>query len=296
MQHLNSSNSSQTTHILPEKALASCVLVLCFVLGVPSNIAVMVHLARRLKGHSFTPRLMLSLAVSDLLTLLSLPFWIWAFLYGWIFDVFLCKFFSYAVYWGLYCSVLCVILMSVQRYMQVLHRQKWAKLGVSGQKILLSGMWMLSGVLGSYALIQRSVSFGKDEQLQCRLHYRNDTEKVATLFWETLMFVVSYLLLAYFYFYLYRGVNRSAFLKSQTMTKLVTRIVVAFLVFWVPFTINNILVIAAVLLRNDKLLGFAEAVDNITAALIFINSCVNPFLYAFSARTRQQQPVDAEST
>ncbi|XP_062874237.1 C5a anaphylatoxin chemotactic receptor 1-like [Trichomycterus rosablanca] len=284
MEHFNSSNSTHT--VSAEKAIASGVLGLCFLLGVPGNIAVMIRLVGWLRGDSFTPRLMMSLAVSDLLTLLLLPVWIWSFLQGWSFGLLLCKISSYMIYLGLYCSLLCVILLSLQRYLQVLYPQKWAKVGVRGQKILLGGMWMLGGVLGSYAPVERSV-YMKNEQLECRLHYQNDTERVATLFLETLMFVLTFLLLTYFYFHLYRGVNRSAFFNSHKMTKLVTRIVMAFFVFSLPFTINNILFIAAILLKNDKLLRIAVDVEHITKSLIFVNSCVNPLLYAFSARTLQ---------
>ncbi|XP_053530515.1 type-1 angiotensin II receptor A-like [Ictalurus punctatus] len=296
MQQLNSSNSSLTSPVLTESLIASSVLAVCFILGVPGNIAVMVRLAGWLKGGSFTPRLMLSLAISDLLTLLFLPVWIWALLYGWVFGLFLCKLLSYLVYLSLYCSMLCVMLMSVQRYIQVLHPQKWNKLGSKGRKILLSGMWMLSGVLSSYSLIQRTLSLDKEGHLQCRLHYHNDVERVATLIWEIMIFVVSFPTLTYFYFQLYRGVHNSAFFSSSLMTKLVTRIVACFFIFWVPFQISNIVLIIAVLLENDNLLKSAEAGSNITGALTFINSCVNPFLYAFSARALRQHTNETENT
>ncbi|XP_017306799.1 leukotriene B4 receptor 1 [Ictalurus punctatus] len=296
MQQLNSSNSSLITPSLTESHIASSVLAVCFILGVPGNIAVMVRLAGWLKGGSFTPRLMLSLAISDLLTLLFLPVWIWSVLHGWFFGLFLCKLLSYLLYFSLYCSTLCVMLMSVQRYMQVLHPQKWNKLGSKGKKILLSGMWMFSGVLSSYALVQRSLSLDGQEHLQCRLHYHNDVERVATLIWEIMVFVVLFFTLIYFYFQLYRGVNKSAFFSSNIMTKLVTRIVACFFIFWVPNQISNTLLITAVLLENDNLLKSAEAGSNITGAMTFINSCVNPFLYAFSARALRQYNPGTETT
>ncbi|XP_053466814.1 leukotriene B4 receptor 1-like [Ictalurus furcatus] len=296
MQQFNSSNNSLISPVSTENLIASSVLAVCFILGVPGNVAVMVRLAGWLKEGSFTPRLMLSLAISDLLTLLSLPVWIWSLLHGWVFGLFLCKLLSYLVYLSLYCSILCVMLMSVQRYMQVLHPQKWNKLGRKGKKILLSGMWMLSGVLSSYALVQRTLSLDMEGHLQCKKCYRNDVERVATLIWEIIIFVFSFPILAYFYFQLYWGVNNSAFFSSNLMTKLVTRIVACFFIFWIPFHINNTVLIIAVLLGNGSLLRSAEAADNITAALPFINSCVNPFLYAFSARSLRQHTNETENT
>ncbi|KAM9446304.1 leukotriene B4 receptor 1-like [Clarias gariepinus] len=296
MPQFNSSNSSLNAPVSSENLIASSVLAICFILGVPGNIVVVVRLAGWLKGGSFTPRLMLSLAVSDLLTLLSLPVWIWSLLHGWVFGLFLCKFLSYLVYLSLYCSILCVILMSVQRYMQVLYPEKWKKLGRKGKKILLSWIWILSGILSSYALVQRTLALDREGRLQCKRCYWNNIEKVATLIWEIVIFVVSFSIIAYFYFHLYRGVNNSTLFRSNLMTKLVTRIVACFFIFWIPFHINNVVLIIAVLLGNDNLLKSAEAGDNIAAALTFINSCVNPFLYAFSARALRHQTAGTENT
>ncbi|XP_027018568.1 leukotriene B4 receptor 1-like [Tachysurus fulvidraco] len=288
MQQLNSSNSSLIAPVSAENLIASGVFAVCFILGVPGNIAVMVRLSGWLKRGSFTPRLMLSLAISDLLTLLSLPVWIWALLHEWVFDLVLCKLLSYMIYLSFYCSVLCVMLMSMQRYIQVLHPEKWNKLGRKGKKILLSGMWMLSAVFSCYALILSSISLDRGGQLQCTLRYQNEVERVATLIWEILICVASFAIVSYFYFHLHRGVNNSAFFSSNSLTKLVTKIVVCFFIFWIPVQITDIVIIFAAFTGNDSLLRSAESGDNVTTALVFINSCVNPFLYAFSARALQQ--------
>lgn len=296
MQHLASANGVNiTNHLLPEKTFASVLLAFFFTLGVPGNIVVMVKLAGWLKKDSFTPRLMMSLAVSDFLTLFPLPLWIQAFLYGWTFGSFLCKFLSYVLYLNLYCSTLCVILMSVQRYMQVQHPQKWSKLGRKGQKSLLCGMWMLSGLLTSYAPVQRDVHLGNDGQQQCSLRYRNDEERVATLLWEIFLFFMSFLMLACFYFRLYLRVSQTAFCNSTIMVKLVKNIVLTFFICWVPYVIVDVVLVIALLHKNNIMFQFAETVDNITGALAFINSCANPFLYAFSAMGSWQRTSSENS-
>ncbi|XP_060739477.1 leukotriene B4 receptor 1-like [Tachysurus vachellii] len=287
MQHLNSSNSSLTATVSTVNLITSSMLAVCFILGVTGNIAVMVRLSGWLKRGSFTPRLMLSLAISDLFTLISLPVWIWAVLHEWVFDLVVCNLLSYMIYLSFYCSVLCMILMSMQRYIQVLHPEKWKKLGRKGKKILLSGMWMLSAVLSCYALILSNISLDRGGRLQCTLRYRNKAERVLTLFWEIIIFVASFTIVSYFYFQLYRGVNNSAFFSSNSLTKLVTRIVVCFFILWIPNQISDIVIIFAALTGNDGLLISVVSVENVTTSLVFINSCLNPFLYAFSARALQ---------
>ncbi|KTG06225.1 hypothetical protein cypCar_00005769 [Cyprinus carpio] len=229
---------------------------------------------------------MLSLAVSDLLSLIFLPVWIYAILNGWVFGQGLCKLFSYVVYWSLYSSVLSVTLLSVQRYLQVLYPQRWAKLGQKGQKGLIFGIWTLSGALGSYALYYRNV---KKIGLQtCQQDYTNKQEELVVLLVETLvMFVVPLFSLLYFYLRLHQRISQSVSFRSHRLTKLSVRIVVVFFIFGTPAMINNLVLMA---------MPWESDVDNnVTGALFFINSCVNPFLYAFSARTlrcRRKQHSD----
>ncbi|XP_058230471.1 C5a anaphylatoxin chemotactic receptor 1-like [Hemibagrus wyckioides] len=291
MEQLISSNSSLPAPVSTEYWIASSVMGVCFILGVPGNIVVMVRLAGWLKTDSFTPRLMLSLAVSDLLTLISLPVWILDFLHGWVFDLTTCKLLTYVVYLSFYCSILCVILMSIQRYMQVLHPEKWNKLGRKGKKILLIGMWILSAIFSCYALVQYGLSLDN----HC-VRYINNAEDLATSLWENIMFVVSFTLVAFCYFHLYRKVNNSAFFSSNSLITIVTRIVICFFIFWIPFQICNIVIIVAALHWDFGLLNSAIYAHTISIGLIFINSCVNPFLYAFSALALQQQTAGTNDT
>ncbi|XP_026097873.1 leukotriene B4 receptor 1-like [Carassius auratus] len=285
MEYQNISNNS--LFVRTSAVASSTVLGLCCALGVPGNVAALVMLAQHLKDDSFTPKLMLSLAVSDLLSLIFLPVWIDALLNGWVFGQGLCKLFSYVVYWSLYSSVLSVTLLSVQRYLQVLYPQRWAKLGQKGQKWLIFGIWTLSGALGSYALYYRNVK-QKAGLLRCYQDYENKQEKIVILLVETLvMFFVPVFSLLCFYHRLHQRINQSVSFRSHRLTKLSVRIVVAFFIFGTPAMINNLVSMA--------MPWESDGSNNITGALFCINSCVNPFLYAFSARTlrcRRKQHSD----
>ncbi|KAL1274161.1 hypothetical protein QQF64_026975 [Cirrhinus molitorella] len=278
MEYLNISNSSLFARTSVDGLVSSTVLGLCCALGVPGNIAVLIVLTQHLKEDSFTPKLMLSLAVSDLLSLIFLPVWIYALLNGWVFGQGLCKLFSYVVYWSIYSSVLSVALLSVQRYLQVLYPQRWAKLGRKGQKGLIFGIWTSSGVLASYALYYRNVKEKKkDGLLHCYQDYMNKREQIVVLITEILvLYVIPLFSLLYFYHRLHQRINQSASFRSHRLKKLVIRIVVAFFVFGTPCMINNLVLIAMPWNSNTS--------NNVTGALFFINSCVNPVLYAFSAR------------
>ncbi|KAJ8271892.1 hypothetical protein COCON_G00107510 [Conger conger] len=181
-------------------------------------------------------------------------------------------------------------MMSVQRYLAVLYPQSWARLRGMGERVLLVTMWGLSGVLASSMIVVRDVVLDKDKgQYSCVRTYRSDGEKVAVLFMETLLgYVVPFSILVTSYFCLHKKVNQTAFFSSQRMTRLVTSIVVTFFIFWSPVHVMNILNISLVLLRSKSLQKFSWTAWYITGALTFINSCVDPFLYAFSSRNLRQ--------
>ncbi|XP_066509798.1 leukotriene B4 receptor 1-like [Hoplias malabaricus] len=282
MQQVNCSNTSLFAQVFPVKTAGSAVLGLCFVLGVPANLTVLGILIQQWKENNFTLKLMMSLAVSDLLNLLPIPMWIWANLHGWNFVSTSCKIISYVDYWCFYCSLLCVTLMSVQRFLQVLHPQKLSKLGTKGENGLLSGIWILSGVLSSYIPLEYDVGFEQYGLQDCYKIFRDDTDKVVVSFVEILVFFICFFLLVFLYYCLHRGVNETSFNSSSRTTKLVARICVLFFILGVLVVITDILNIIAKFLKNQSLSTTTTYLVTIVETLELLNSCVNPFLYTFS--------------
>uniref|UniRef100_A0A8C7WVR4 G-protein coupled receptors family 1 profile domain-containing protein n=1 Tax=Oryzias sinensis TaxID=183150 RepID=A0A8C7WVR4_9TELE len=82
--------------------LPAVIMSLCFLLGVPGNIAVIILKPNFQQLSSMTQSLMLNLAVSDLLFLLTLPLWIYSLLYSWIFGLLACKILAYLMYCSVY--------------------------------------------------------------------------------------------------------------------------------------------------------------------------------------------------
>ncbi|KAL2089155.1 hypothetical protein ACEWY4_016054 [Coilia grayii] len=134
MQLLNVSVSNASRSSTAHR-VSSGMMALCFSLGVPGNILVMVVILRNSKRDNFTLHLMLNLALSDILCLSTLPVWIYDILHGWAFPKALCTGVCYVVYTSLYASVLSVALMSLHRYLLVLHRGHWDRLGRRGSRL-----------------------------------------------------------------------------------------------------------------------------------------------------------------
>uniref|UniRef100_A0A3P9JSL5 G-protein coupled receptors family 1 profile domain-containing protein n=1 Tax=Oryzias latipes TaxID=8090 RepID=A0A3P9JSL5_ORYLA len=252
------------------------VLGLGFLVGYPGNIAVII-LKPNIQ-HLF-PSLMLNLAVSDLLCLLTLPLLIYSLLYNWIFSLLACKIITYLVYCSLYGSVLTIVLLSFQRYMVVVHKEFYNQ---TKMRLLLVLLWLVVMTLSIPAYLVRQ-EIPDEHWLRCKNQYSSPSQKLAVLLIEILVGFPSFFIIAFSYIQLYRKVNRAAFFNNPQTSRLVTSIIIVVFVLWIPYHTINILSVAATALHDETLdKRFAE-VQDIVIALAFINSSLNPLLYAFTS-------------
>ncbi|XP_047429969.1 leukotriene B4 receptor 1-like [Mugil cephalus] len=267
--------SWQSTGLAP-----AVVLSICFLLGVPGNIAVIVLKPNWQHLSSLSQSLMLNLAVSDLLCLLTLPLWIYTLVYSWTFSVASCKLLAYIVYCSIYGSLLTVTLLSVQRYLLVVHVQRC--LQNVGSKRLMALLWLVAMILSTPSLVVRQ-PISDEHWTRCEAHYSSDAQWIAELMTESVVGCVSFCVMAFAYISLNRKVNKSPFFNNPQTTRLVTSITVTYFVLWVPYHTVNVLGVAAISLKDEGLLMFCMASWNIVGAVTFVNSCVNPVLYAFNS-------------
>ncbi|XP_018551550.1 C-C chemokine receptor type 4 [Lates calcarifer] len=295
MEQLNStvvtSNISSSPGLPPpvswdsSKLVPAVVLSLCFLLGVPGNVSVIIRRPNWQHLSRLTQILMLNLAMSDILSLLPLPLWIYSFIYSWIFGLVACKLVTYLEYCSLYCSLLTVTVLSVQRYLQVVHLQVVSLQRCLHQvgKWLLVVLWLVAMALSTHALVVRQITTDQHRTL-CQSQYSSRPQQMAVLLSESLVGCVSCCILAFSYICLHRNVKQTAFFNNPQTTRLLTSIIVAFFVLWMPNFIINLLCVAAISLKNEDLFNFCLESWNIVLTLPFLNSCLNPLLYAFASR------------
>ncbi|KAK5853096.1 hypothetical protein PBY51_006915 [Eleginops maclovinus] len=261
-------------HLVP-----AVVLSICFLLGVPGNIAVIILKPNWQHLSSLSQSLMLNLAISDLICLLPLPLWIYTIVYSWTLGLVACKLLTYIMFCSLYSSLLTVTVLSLQRYLQVLNLQKI--FDRAGRKRLLVLLWLVTMILSIPALVNRQVI--KDQNWKsCTDSNSPPSQLVPVLLSECLVGFVSIFVVAFSYIGLQRKVNQAAFFNNPQTTRLITSIIVTFFVLWMPYYITNVLGVAAILLKNDSLWKFCLNSYNFVSALVFVISCLNPFLYAFA--------------
>ena len=260
-------------------------LYLVFCLGLTGNVAVLWVLIRYIKLKSMTDVCLLNLALSDLVVVLTLP--LWASLQQQSSGDGLCKVMSGAYQLGLYSGTLFVTLMSVDRYLAIVHavaamRARTLRYGTAASVII----WALSLAA---ALPQAVFAQLEDEDgaFSCQTHYpedaatswkmyRNFTENVVSLF-------ICLPVMVYCYVCILAVLLRSRNSKKDRAMKLILGIVCMFVVCWVPY---NVAVFLLTLQMFDigsscEMSVRVNAALQVTEVIALTHCCVNPVIYAF---------------
>ncbi|XP_067276273.1 leukotriene B4 receptor 1-like [Pseudorasbora parva] len=308
---LNASlNSTSNSTAVGSKQIAPAVVLgLCCLVGLPSNIAVIISIARDWnKNVSFTLSLMLNLAVSDALTLCLAPVVLCGILFGWKLDIWSCRILFFLGHWSLYVGVLTVTSMSVHRYHNVIksrvtNRKLLHRLERRHRRLQMIGIWILAFVFALPIIFTQGLK-NQDGFQRCQRTMKSRSVEVSVLLLEILLaFVIPFLIMLTCYLWLHKGLtrapqdqkprNQGANVKTYKK-RLVVSIVVAFFLFWTPVHIINVIDIVTTLTKtshpdvHDQLKSFRRVYGDTSKALALLNCCLDPFLYAISTANFQK--------
>ncbi|XP_005721211.1 relaxin-3 receptor 1-like [Pundamilia nyererei] len=319
--HILSQESSLDLHgdsanLAVRVVIALVYLVVC-VLGLVGNLLALFLLHSRRRGyhHSSIDCFVMSLALTDLQFVLTLPFWAVDTLldFRWPFGQVMCKIVSSVTTMNMYASVFFLTAMSVTRYRSLVTALKMEspRSATARAKWASSAIWVVSLVATlPHAFYSTTVQVSADDEL-CLVRFSDSdsahwdpqvllglyqTQKVLLGFVVPLIIIsVCYLLLLRFILsrrIVCSMVTGSATEKSECergrhrrrskVTRSVTIVVLSFFICWLP---NQALTLWGVLIKFD-LVPFSKAFYNtqayafpLTVCLAHANSCLNPVLY-----------------
>ncbi|RXN18197.1 leukotriene B4 receptor 1-like protein [Labeo rohita] len=304
-------STSNSTTVVSQKIAPAVVLGLCCLVGLPSNIVVIISIAREWNRNlSFTLKLMINLAVSDALTLCVVPFVLYGILFGWIFSLWSCKFLFFLGHWSLYVGILTVTSMSVHRYHNVIksrvtNRMILQRLERRHRHLQLIAIWILAFAFALPVIFTHGVN---DVLQRCQRTVDSQSAVVTVLLFEILLgFIIPFLTMLTSYLWLDKGLKQKAKRSSLTTApqdqeprnqgtnvrtykkRLVISIVVAFFVLWTPVHIINVIDLVTALTKTShpdvhcQLKSFRQRYGDTNKTLALLNCCLNPFLYAMSS-------------
>ncbi|XP_039525075.1 C-C chemokine receptor type 4 [Pimephales promelas] len=267
--------------------LKAAIFYIVFVIGLLGNITVLWVLLKKMHVKNMTNLCLLNLALSDLLMVLSLPSWA-LYAQGHYFKGnALCKAMAGTYQVGFYSGILFVTLMSVDRYLVIVHA-----VAVLGAKMLRYGIvasliaWMVS-ICAALPEAIFAAMVEEDNITSCQRIYPAGSSKKWKLFRNfsenTVGLFISLPIIAYCYFMVLMVVKKTKNSKKDRAIKLILGIVIMFVLFWVPY---NVVVFLKTLQEFD-IITSCEAHGNINTAMewtemIALTHCsVNPVIYAF---------------
>uniref|UniRef100_A0A672HGM9 Apelin receptor 2 n=1 Tax=Salarias fasciatus TaxID=181472 RepID=A0A672HGM9_SALFA len=253
------------------------------------------------------------LALADLCFLVTLPLWAvyTAMGYHWPFGQPLCQISSFLTALNMYASVFSLSMLSVERYWVLTGRRPSSRHTLQGcpRRALwvLGGVWVASGVLALPGLLLRSQD-GVDRSvfLSCQMDYSMLTgaeleegeKERAEMWWAAALslkstligFLLPLIVLLVCYCSLAQLVSRHFGRgphpdrrRQRRLLRVIVTLVLAFFLCWLPLHVNK----TASLLLEFGFLPYSCSLDRILLAahpyvtcLAYLNSCLNPVLYA----------------
>ncbi|CDQ95041.1 unnamed protein product [Oncorhynchus mykiss] len=289
----------------PSYSVIPVLYMLIFILGLSGNGVVIFTVWRAQAKRRSADIYIGNLAMADLTFVLTLPLWAvyTALGYHWPFGVALCKISSYVVLLNMYASVFCLTAMSFDRYLAIVHSLSSTQLRTRGHmQASLTAIWLLSGLLAAPTLIFRTIKNDESSDLiSCGMDFslvQSNELKQKESMWiaglsissSALGFLLPFLAMMVCYCFIGCTVTRhfnslrKEDQRKRRLLKIITTLVVVFAACWMPFHV----------LKSADALSYLNLAPNTCAflrflllahpyatCLAYVNSCLNPFLYAF---------------
>ncbi|XP_056244873.1 chemerin-like receptor 2 [Seriola aureovittata] len=271
----------ETMHII-----SVVIYSISFVLGVIGN-GIVIWVTAFKSKKTVNSVWLLNLAMADFVFVLFLPFYIDYILrdFHWDFGVALCKLNSFVSMMNMYASVLFLTVLSIDRYVSLVHLNWSQRYRTVERAWVISGcIWALAGAMSCPAMIFRDTMHLHDKVVCFNNFHAQDGHTAAmrhiiiVVIRTTVGFLLPFTAICVTGILLTIKVNQSGGLvRLSSFSKTVTAVILAFFFCWAPFHIFSLMELSihsSLQLHNILKTGFPLA-----TSLGFFNSCINPLLY-----------------
>ncbi|KAF6124189.1 F2R like trypsin receptor 1 [Phyllostomus discolor] len=266
------------------------VYLVVFVVGLPSNgMALWVFLFRTKKRHPAVVY-MACLALADLLSIIWLPLKIAYHIHGnnWIYGESLCKVLIGFFYGNMYCSILFMTCLSVQRYWVIVnpmvHTKKNANIAIG----ISLGIWLLILLATIPLYVVKQTTYIPALNITTCHDVLPKEVLVGDMFNYFLslaigVFLFPAILMASAYVLMIRTLQSSAIdensgKKRKRAIKLIVTVLVMYLVCFTP---SNLLLVVHYFMIKHWGQSHVYALYLVALCLSTLNSCIDPFVYYF---------------
>ncbi|XP_066483136.1 C-C chemokine receptor type 5-like [Tiliqua scincoides] len=258
---------------------------LVFIFGLLGNGLVVLILIRYKKLKSMTDIYLLNLAVSDLLLILSLPFWAYyAAHMNWVFGAEMCKILSAIYDAGFYSGSFFIVLLTIDRYLAVVHAVFALKARTVVYGIITSLiMWVLAFLAATPGFIFYKVLPKFEMGYSCEPFYPSEMwKKFVPVMMLILGLVLPWIIMVFCYVSIVRILIKGRNERKQKAIRLIFVIMIVYFIFWVPYNITFLLQgYQNPFFCNNDCVSNLEIARQVTETIAMMHSCINPVIYAF---------------
>lgn len=255
-------------------------------MSLAGNILVLVILALYENLRSLTNIFILNLAISDLVFTTGLPFWAIYHVHGWLFSEFVCKTVYFVFFIGFYSSVLFLTVMTIYRYIAVVHHFTDLNTKKIRTGILVSGfIWLISIGAAMPSLLQTTLMpIPHQDKHSVGCVYKAPLWRDVATFQQNAFFLLAFTVMAFCYIQILGKIKKTRSNTKNRAVKLVFSIVAVFFIGWVPYNVVIFLKIFA----DNLVPPFEGCLASIqleyafcfSRLVAFSHCCLNPVFYA----------------
>ncbi|CAH2278038.1 C-C chemokine receptor type 4 [Pelobates cultripes] len=262
------------------------VYCLTFVFGLIGNILVMIVLVGCKKLSTMTDIYLLNMAISDMVFVLSLPFLAYTATDQWVFGDFMCKLLSALYFTGFYSGIFFIMIISVDRYMAVVHVVFSLKVRTVHWGLIISIIiWLISFFFSIPSFITHQVYHSN--YYFCVPIYPSDS----IMNWKLFSYIninifgliIPLCTLTYCYSQIIMNLRRNKTKQKKYAIRLILTVVIVFYLFWGPYNILLFLHILEMFgVLKDRDVSHLNLALEITQILTLVHCCLNPIIYTFA--------------
>nr|XP_006635643.2 PREDICTED: C-C chemokine receptor type 4-like [Lepisosteus oculatus] len=267
-------------------AFLPAVYSVLFVVGIIGNALVLWVVLLHVKLKSMTDVCLLNLAVADLLLVFSLPFLAHNARDQWVFGDPMCRIILGSYNIGFYSGIFFITLMSVDRYLAIVH----AVYALKARTAIYGGIasvvtWIVS-ILASFPEIMYNTVKLEEEKSRCMPMYSENNKQPLKVFSEFKLNVLGLLLPSVIMVFCYSMIIRrllTSMSAKRHAIRLVLCVVMVFFFCWTPYNIacffNGLQRLNIGYSCTSSKILFLSL--QITETVAYSHSCLNPFIYVF---------------
>ncbi|XP_051870853.1 cysteinyl leukotriene receptor 2-like isoform X2 [Pristis pectinata] len=271
------------------------VYMITFIFGFIENVFCLYVFLKLYKRKSEFSIVMVNLAIADLLFVCTLPWRVYYYWRGgiWDFSQSFCTFMFYALYLNMYCSIYFLTLMSILRYFAVVHPLKYLRYRtIKNVLILCIFIWVFVGIAAS-PLLQytaednKTVCLDPDDKISSKIYSMNLISVIVGC-------IIPFFIISICYIFVLKTLliskaknNKQKYSRKKAIVMIII-VMVIFLVTFLPYHILRTVHLAMQFQdtkSTTQVNCFVQHTVVVTLCGVAINTCLDPLLYYFGAES-----------